>query len=165
MRLATSRSSKWPNGWRNREAQRLEVSVWPRVVGFWTAPSIVQVNGVLLHGLSSIGFSSQSGRRQSWWQGFICYFRCGELIGTYITVDHIHILPPQILSTHLTLWNIRSRETSSKTLREPVAPAWRLMTHRNVFSKRRIPESRDLDLRKNVVCGPIFFLLLDEGLN
>jgi hypothetical protein len=54
------------------------------MVGFRTVPAVVQVNGVLLHSLSSIGFNSQSGGSY------------GEIIGTNLIRNHDHILTPQI---------------------------------------------------------------------
>lgn len=138
------------------DAQSLEVSVWPRIVAVWTAFPVVQVNGVLLHSLPSIGFNSQSGGRQSWWQGFVLLLQMWRHALQYATTTSF--LPKRRLSNQLTLWNLRSRETSSKTLancKGAYSPSWLLMTHWNVVSKLPIPESRDLDLGKNVVCRPI----------
>jgi hypothetical protein len=56
----------------------------------WTPPAVVQV---LLHSLASIGFNSQSGGRQSWWQGFVS-FRCDEHLFITSEVCYNRLRPP-----------------------------------------------------------------------
>jgi len=159
MRQATSRSSKWSNGWRNRRAEFRSLGL---ATDCWCLNSASCSS-------SQRGPASQftkyrvqfSVRRKTIMMTKVCLLLHIWWINWYVRYNMPRPHPPSPNDGYPTSWCYETYAVEKRhqkflrTVREPISPAWLLMTHRNVFSKLPIPESRDLDLGKNVVCRPI----------